>query len=274
MQFGLGLRAEHYEQILEQKPKLDWFEIISEDFLVSGGSPLYYLDKIRENYPLSMHGVSMSIGSTDPLNWDYLKQLKALKERIEPLWISDHLCWTGIRGINTHDLLPLPYTEEAIKHVSERVLQVQDFLGEALVLENVSSYITYKDSELSELDFLVAVAERADCLILLDVNNVYVSGFNHGFNASDYLNAVPIKRVKQFHLAGHKRFENHIIDTHDAKIIEEVWQLYSEAVRRFGPVATLIERDDNIPPLTELMEELDYARSVAVGATLAVALLD
>lgn len=266
MQFGLGLRAQHYQEILDQKPRLSWFEIISEDFLVSGGAPLYYLDKIRQDYPISMHGVSLSIGSTDELNWEYLKQLKALAVRIQPLWISDHLCWTGVKGINAHDLLPLPYTEEAIEHVVTRIKKVQDFLGQPLVLENVSSYVAYVASEMSELEFLVAVAERADCLILLDINNVYVSAFNHGFNATHYLNSVPVHRVKQFHLAGHKRYENYIIDTHDEKIIDEVWQLYALALKRFGAIPTLIERDDHIPPLKELMLELDQARQIAAQA--------
>lgn len=263
MQFGLGLRAEHYQEILDQKPALDWFEIISEDFLVAGGSPLYYLDKIRQDYPISLHGVSLSIGSTDELNWEYLKQLKTLALRIQPVRISDHLCWTGIKGVNVHDLLPLPYTEDAIQHVVARIKKVQDFLGQQLVLENVSSYVAYSASEMSELEFLVAVAEQADCLILLDINNVYVSAFNHGFNAAHYLNSVPRHRVKQFHLAGHKRYEHYIIDTHDAPIIDEVWQLYALALKRFGAIPTLIERDDHIPPLKELMLELNQARQIA-----------
>ncbi len=264
--FGLGLRAEHYTEILDQAPRLDYFEIISEDFLVSGGSPLYYLDKIRANYPLVMHGVSLSIGSSDELNWDYLKELKNLAQRVQPLWISDHLCWTGVQNINTHDLLPLPYTEISIQHVVERVKRVQEFLGQQILLENVSSYVSYAASQMSELEFLVEVAERADCLILLDINNVYVSAFNHHFSAEHYLSAVPVERVRQFHLAGHKRHEHYIVDTHDAQIIPEVWDLYHYAVQRFGNVATSIERDDHIPPLSELMQELEQARRVATKA--------
>ena len=263
MRFGLGLRAEHYESILQEKPALDWFEVISEDYLVEGGSPLYYLDKIRQDYPVSMHGVSLSIGSTDPLNWQYVKKLKALTNRISPLWISDHLCWTGVGGINTHDLLPLPYTEEALKHVVARVQAVQDFLGEALVLENVSSYVSYESSEMNEVEFFIQVAQQSGCLILLDINNVYVSAFNHNFNPEDYLNRVPVEKVKQFHLAGHKCCQNIIIDTHDAQIRTEVWDLYAKAVQRFGKVATSIERDDHIPPIAELLLELNQARNIA-----------
>ncbi|HYF98124.1 MAG TPA: DUF692 domain-containing protein [Coxiellaceae bacterium] len=263
MRFGLGLRAEYYESILQEKLALDWFEVISEDYLVEGGSPLYYLDKIRQDYPVSMHGVSLSIGSTDPLNWEYLKQLKALAQRINPLWISDHLCWTGVDGINTHDLLPLPYTEEALKHVVARVQTVQDFLGEALVLENVSSYVSYESSEMNEFEFFVQVAQQSGCLILLDINNVYVSAFNHDFLPDDYLNKIPVEKVRQFHLAGHRSYQNYLIDTHDAPIRSEVWDLYAKAVRRFGKVATSIERDDNIPPLGELLLELDQARKIA-----------
>jgi uncharacterized protein (UPF0276 family) len=261
--FGLGLRTDHYHTVLDQRPPVDWFEIISENYMVPGGKPLHYLDRIREHYPLVMHGVSMSIGSIDPLNRQYLAQLKALIERVEPAWLSDHLCWTGAHGRNLHDLLPLPYTEEAIAHVADRVDQVQDFLGRQLLLENVSSYVTYSDSQLSEWEFLTAVAERADCLILLDVNNIYVSSFNHGFDPREYLEGVPVERVYQFHLAGHTNHGDYIIDTHDHPIVDPVWELYADAVRRFGFVSTMIERDDNIPPLEELIEELDQARRIA-----------
>jgi hypothetical protein len=231
--------------------------------MVPGGKPLHYLDRVREHYPMVMHGVSMSIGSIDPLNRDYLTQLKALAERIEPAWISDHLCWTGAHGRNMHDLLPLPYTEEAIAHVAERVSRVQDFLGRRLLLENVSSYVSFSDSQLTEWEFLNEIAERADCLILLDVNNIYVSSFNHGFDSRDYLEGIPVERVYQFHLAGHTNHGDYIIDTHDHPVVDPVWELYADAVRRFGFVSTMIERDDNIPPLGELLEELDQARSIA-----------
>ncbi len=261
--FGLGLRAQHYSAILEDRPKVDWFEAITEDYLVEGGKPLYYLNRIREHYPLVMHGVSLSIGSCDPINFEYLKKVKALATAIQPAWLSDHLCWTGINGLNVHDLLPLPYTEEALKHVVERVKQVQDFLGRQILLENVSSYIEYQTSMMKEWDFLTAVAEQADCFILLDINNIYVSSVNHQFDSLDYLNAIPIHRVYQFHLAGHKNCKDYIIDTHDAAIIDSVWSLYEAAVRRFGKISTMIERDDNIPELPELLVELQRAKQIA-----------
>ncbi len=264
--FGLGLRTDHYEAILETRPNVDWFEVISENYMVPGGKPLHFLDRIRERYPLVMHGVSLSIGSTDPLNRDYLRQLKQLADRVQPAWMSDHLCWTGVHGKNMHDLLPLPYTEEAVRHVAERVQQVQDFLGRRILLENVSSYVTYRQSVMTEWEFLNAVVERADCLILLDVNNIYVSSFNHGFDPHEYLNAVPVGRVQQFHLAGHRHLETHIIDTHDEPVVDPVWELYRAAVRRFGRVSTMIERDDNIPPLDDLLAELDHARHIALEA--------
>lgn len=264
--FGLGLRPTHYETILNDSPAIDWFEIVSENFLVPGGRPLHYLDRIRSRYPLVMHGVSLSIGSQDPLNREYLKQLRTLAERIEPKWISDHLCWTGAHGINAHDLLPLPYTEEALQHVVARVGEVQDFLGRRILLENVSSYVTYPESEMNEWDFLREIARRADCLILLDINNIYVSSVNHDFDPLTYLDAIPVDRVWQFHLAGHRNLGDYIIDTHDEPVIDPVWQLYSRAVQRFGKVSAMIERDDNIPPLTELLAELEYARRLAATA--------
>lgn len=261
--FGLGLRSEHYDYILQHQPAVDWFEIITENYLFKGGNPLYYLDKIRENYPMVMHGVSLSIGSTDELNWDYLKQVKALAEHIEPKWISDHLCWTGVNGYNLHDLMPLPYTEEALQHVVSKVKQVQEFLGRRLLLENVSSYVSYQESEMSEWEFITAIAKQADCLILLDINNIYVSSFNHGFNAYEYLNYIPTDRVQQFHLAGHLNCNDYIIDTHDHKIINEVWDLYAAAIKRFGMVSTMIERDDHIPDFPELFAELQQAKAIA-----------
>jgi uncharacterized protein (UPF0276 family) len=261
--FGLGLRTDHYEQVLNDRPDIDWLEIISENYMVEGGKPLYYLDRIRELYPMVMHGVSMSIGSTAPLNLDYLADLKRLIARVEPAWVSDHLCWTGVHGRNLHDLMPLPYTEETIAHVSARVKQVQDFLGRQILLENVSSYVTYQASELTEWEFLSAIAERADCLLLLDINNIYVSSHNHGFDPVEYLDGVPGERIRQFHLAGHSYQDQLIIDTHDHPVCDPVWSLYQQAVERFGRVSTMIERDDNIPPLDELIAELDRARRLA-----------
>jgi uncharacterized protein (UPF0276 family) len=261
--FGLGLRTAHYETILGERPAIDWFEIISENYMVPGGRPLANLDRIRRDYPMVMHGVSMSIGSSAPLDMNYLADLKALAARVEPEWISDHLCWTGIAGRNLHDLMPLAYTEEALAHVVARVRTVQDFLGRPLLLENVSSYVAYRESTLSEWEFLAAIAEEADCGILLDINNVYVSAFNHGFDAEDYLAALPAARIRQIHLAGHEDHGDYIIDTHDAPIIDPVWALYGQAIARFGHVPTMIERDDNIPPLADLMAELDIARRIA-----------
>jgi len=261
--YGLGLRKEHYDTLLEQRPpEVDWLEIISENYMVAGGKPLDYLTRIREHYPMVMHGVSMSIGSSTPLDMDYLKRLKALVDRVQPAWFSDHLCWTGVDGINLHDLMPLPYTEEAIQHVADRISRVQDFMGRQMLLENVSSYLSYGESVMSEWEFLSAVAERADCLILLDINNIYVSAFNHNFDARDYLYAVPTERVYQFHLAGHSRQDNIIIDTHDHPIADPVYQLYALAVQRFGRVSTMIERDDHIPPLAELLDELAQLRRI------------
>lgn len=263
--FGLGLRKEHYEAVLVQKPAVDWFEILSENYMVDGGKPLYYLDKIRRDYPLVMHGVSLSIASTDPLNQDYLRDLKKLADRVEPAWISDHLCWTSVNAHNYHDLLPMPYTREVIQHVADRVGQVQDYLGRQILLENLSSYVSFDDSEMTEWEFLSAVAEAADCLILLDVNNIYVSSINHGFDPMDYVRGVPPERVWQFHLAGHTTNESGkiMIDTHDMPIRDEVWELYRETCALLGPVSTMIERDDNIPELPELVEELDQARAIA-----------
>ena len=264
--FGLGLRPDHYGEVLETRPAVDWFEIISENYLVDGGKPLHYLDRIREHYPMVMHGVSLSIGGSDPLDPDYLAGLKRLAARVEPAWVSDHLCWTGIDGRNLHDLLPLPYTEEAIAHVADRVGRVQDYLGRQILLENVSSYVTYTDSRVPEWEFLTTVAERADCWILLDVNNVFVSAHNHGFDPLAYLDGVPGERVRQIHLAGHSHNGPLIIDTHDHPVPDPVWDLYVEAVARLGPVSTMIERDDDIPPLEVLLRELAQARSLAESA--------
>ncbi len=265
--FGLGLRTVHYETILATRPHVDWFEALSENYMVPGGKPLYYLDRIRADYPVVMHGVSMSIGSADPLDLDYLKELKALADRIEPAWMSDHLCWTGIVRRNMHDLLPLPYTREAVDHVASRIGQVQDFLGCRILIENVSSYVNFEQSEMTEWEFLREISERADCLLLFDVNNVYVSGFNHGFDPHEYIDALPRERIQQIHVAGHSNCGTHIIDTHDAPVIDEVWKLYSYAIEAFGPIATMIERDDHIPELEVLVAELEQARALAAQAT-------
>ncbi len=267
--FGLGLRTEHFTDILEYsqspstKPNIDWFEIISENFMVSGGKPKYYLHAIREQYPMVMHGVSLSIGSSDPLDQDYLKKLKVLANEVQPHWFSDHLCWTGVNHTNTHDLLPLPYDDGVIQYVGDRIRQVQDQIGIPFLIENVSSYLSYKQSTMSEWEFVNAVVDYADCYILLDINNIFVSAKNHGFDPYDFLKSIDPKRVKQIHLAGHSDYGDYIIDTHDAPIVEGVWELYQAALVQFGAISTMIERDDNIPPLNELVSELDIARKIA-----------
>jgi uncharacterized protein len=265
--FGLGLRAQHYRDILDGSPDVDWFEVISENYMVPGGQPLRMLDAVAERYPVVMHGVSLSIASTSPFDMQYLKGLKALANRVKPRWISDHLCWTGVHGVNLHDLLPVPYTEEALAHVVSRISQVQDFLGRRLVIENVSSYIEYECSEMSEWEFVAEVARRADCWLLLDINNVFVSGVNHDFSTHRFLDAIPPDRVVQFHLAGHSEGRTCLIDTHDHPVCEDVWKLYARALERFGAVSTMIERDDNIPPLADLITELARARAVASEVT-------
>ncbi len=261
--FGLGLRPAHYTEILESDPAVDWFEVITENYLVGGGRPLHFLDAIRARYPIVMHGVSLSIGSTAPLDLDYLDQVRALAARCEPEWISDHLCWTGTAGLNLHDLLPLPYTEEALAHLVPRIATVQERLGRPLVLENVSSYVSYTDSAMSEWAFLTEVTRRTGCHLLLDVNNVYISSRNHGFDPRAFIDGIPPERVQQFHLAGHLDLGTHVIDTHDAPVCEAVWDLYAYALRRHGAKSTLLERDDHIPPLAELVAELDRARATA-----------
>lgn len=262
--FGLGLRIDHFQHVLDNKPRLDWFEIISENFMVPGGKPKYFLHAIREHYPMVMHGVSLSIGSTDPLDKTYLIKLKQLANEIGPEWISDHLCWTFVNRVNSHDLLPLPYNEEALDHVVKRIHIVQDYLERPFLIENVSSYLAYHNSEVEEWEFLNSVAERADCGILLDINNIYVSARNHGFIPEDYIDAIDPARVWQFHLAGHSDYGDYVIDTHDHDVPDPVWELYRYALQRFGPVSTMIERDDNIPPFPELYAELDLARKIAM----------
>ena len=261
--FGLGLRAQHYREILDHAPAIDWFEVISENYLIPGGNPLRMLDQIAERYPVVMHGVSLSIASTQPFDMTYLAGLKALAKRVNPKWVSDHLCWTGVHGVNLHDLLPVPYTEEALNHVVARINQVQDYLGRRIAIENVSSYIEYAHSEMSEWEFVAQMARRADCWLLLDVNNVFVSGFNHAFDTNAFISSIPVERVVQFHLAGHSEAKTHLIDTHDEPVRQEVWDLYAKALERFGPVTTMIERDDNIPPLDQLVAELEIARMVS-----------
>ncbi|SIT05653.1 DUF692 domain-containing protein [Neptunomonas antarctica] len=263
MGFGLGLRAQHFHDVLEQKPDLDWFEVISENFMVDGGKPKYYLHQIREHYPMVMHGVSLSIGSVDPLDYGYLKRLKCLINELQPEWISDHLCWTGINKINSHDLLPMPYTEEALKHIVGRLIQVQDYLGRPILMENPSSYLEFSESTIPEWEFMAEMVSRSGCQVLLDVNNIYVSSRNHGYDCDTYLKAIDPASVRQIHLAGHTDYGSYVIDTHAHDVPDPVWELYREALKYLGPVSTMIERDDNIPPLADLLAELSVARKIA-----------
>nr|WP_252734056.1 DUF692 domain-containing protein [Pseudoalteromonas sp. C2R02] len=259
--FGLGLRSTHFEDIIQTQPKVDWFEIISENYMVEGGKPWHYLEKIRADYPIVMHGVSMSIGSVAPLNLQYLEKLKQLAEKVEPRWISDHLCFTSVGGINSHDLLPMPYTEESLTHLSSQIAKVQDYLGREMIFENVSSYLTYKTSEMTEWEFLAQLTKNTGCKFLMDINNVYVSARNHHFDPMAYLNAIPASSIQQIHLAGHQDFGTHVIDTHDEDVPDPVWQLYRKYAQQIGPVSTMIERDGNIPPLESLLKELEIAKT-------------
>jgi hypothetical protein len=259
---GIGLRTTHYLELAKEPPAVDWFEIISENFMAPGGNPRRVLRNVRERWPVVMHGVSLSIGSSDPLDERYLDQLAQLAREVEPSWISDHLCWTGVGGHNAHDLLPLPYTEEALDHVAGRIRRVQDRLGRQILIENVSSYLTYAHSSMSEWQFLAALCERADCGVLLDVNNIFVSAHNHGFAARDYVDGIPIGRVGQIHLAGHSTKGELLIDTHDHSPPDGVWDVYRLALQRFGKVSTLVEWDDHIPPLADVVAESHRAAAL------------
>ncbi len=259
---GVGLRVPHYEHVFTKHPAVDWFEIISENFMVDGGMPRANLERVLSRYRVAQHGVSMSIGTKDPLDREYLRKLRDLVRRTGTPWVSDHLCWTGVGGVNLHDLCPLPYTEEAVKHVAARARAVQDFLGVRFAIENVSSYLTYTSSAMTEWEFLTAVCEEADCGLLLDVNNIYVSSYNHGFDARAYVDGVPHHRVVQMHLAGHTNKGKYIIDTHSDHVIDPVWELYRRACERCGDVSTLVEWDDDIPPFETLLAEAEKARVI------------
>ena len=260
--FGLGLRTVHFDSILENEPRVDWFEIISENFMDSRGRPRHILDQIAARYPVVMHGVSLSIGSTDPLDPIYLKKLKKLSDEIGARWVSDHLCWTGVASLNSHDLLPMPLTEQSLRHVAERVDQVQDVMERPFVFENPSTYAGFTSSTMSEWEFLDRLTAKTGCGLLLDVNNVYVSSFNHDYEPEDYLDAIPGDRVVQIHLAGHTDCGTHIIDTHDHPVIDRVWELYRRTIERIGPVSTLLEWDASIPPFPELHAEVLKAKAV------------
>jgi uncharacterized protein (UPF0276 family) len=269
---GIGLRTTHFPRVLDGTARADWFEAISENFMVRGGRPLAVLERVRAEAPLVLHGVSLSIGSTDPLNEPYLRELAELAARFEPAWVSDHLCWGSFGGHYAHDLLPLPYTEEALAVVVERIGRVQERLGRRILIENVSSYVTFAHSAMPEWEFLGQVAERADCGILLDVNNVHVSAVNHGFPATEYIDGVPPGRVGQIHLAGHSDKGTHLLDTHDAPVVPAVWELYRRAVRRIGRVSTLVEWDDHIPELEVVLAEAERARTAEAEVLGAAAL--
>jgi uncharacterized protein len=258
---GIGLRTQHYPRVLDGTLRADWLEVISENFMVRGGRPLAVLDRARETAPVVLHGVSLSIGSVDPLHEAYLDELAALAARLQPAWVSDHLCWGSLGGHYAHDLLPLPYTEEALAHVATRIARVQERLGRRILIENVSSYVTFTHSTMPEWEFLAAVAARADCGILLDVNNVYVSAVNHGFAPETYVDAIPAARVGQIHLAGHSDHGTHLLDTHDGEVVPAVWELYRRAVGRLGRVSTLVEWDEHVPELEVVLAEAERARA-------------
>jgi hypothetical protein len=263
---GIGLRIPHYRHILERKPVVDWFEIISENFMLDGGRPLAILDQILEQYRVVQHGVSMYFGSADPLDRTHLARLKALVRRTRTPWLSDHLCWGSVDGTYSHDLLPLPYTWEAVRVTAAKIRQARELLEVPVIVENVSSYAEFHASQMTEWEFLTEVVERADCGILLDVNNIYVSSRNHGFDPFTYLNHVPAERVAQIHIAGHSKFEKYILDTHDHPVLAPVWKLYARAIERCGPTATLLEWDDRIPSFDEVhAEALKANRYLAVA---------
>lgn len=263
--FGLGLRSPHYPDFLESAVPVDFVEVISENFMICGGRPLDILERVRARHPVALHEVSMSIGSADGLDRDHLGRLKTLVDRIKPLFVSDHLCWTRIDGFNSHDLLPLPYTQEAMDVVCANITQAQDVLGRAMLIENPSSYVTFTQGDATEWQFIAEMCARTGCDLLLDVNNIFVSASNHGFDAMAYIRGVPADRVRQIHLAGHSQGERLLIDTHDCAVPAPVWALYEAVLTQVGPVATMIERDDDIPPLGELLAELDTARGIAAA---------
>ncbi|ARU90522.1 DUF692 domain-containing protein [Pseudomonas sp. M30-35] len=264
--YGLGLRIPYYQEILEQRPDVDWFEVISENFMIEGGKALYHLDAVAEHYPVVMHGVSLSIGGPHEMDRDYLKRLKLLADRVKPQWISDHLCWSRGNAHHLHDLLPLPFTDESLQHVAARVRQVQDVIERPLVLENASTYIRTAGDKFTEWEFLSELTAITGCDLLLDVNNVYVSARNHGFDPWTYISSLPVDKIRQLHLAGHTDYGTYVIDTHDHPVCDPVWQLYERTIKHLGPVATMIERDDHYPPFAELMAELQKARELGAKA--------
>jgi len=260
--FGIGGRPEHFKELIDSSPNIDWLEVISENFLIEGRKSTYYLEQLCEKYTVIPHGVSLSIGSTDPMKPEYLKMLKGLIDKMNPPWFSDHLCWTSHSGHNMHNLLPLPYTEETAQYIIEKIKQLQDMMERPFILENVSSYLEFESSMMTEWDFINMIIEGADCGVLLDVNNVYVSSQNHNFDPMDFIHAMPKERVVQYHIAGHTHKGPYLFDTHGAPICDEVWELFTKTVPLFGDVPVLIERDEDIPSLDDMVNELDYARKL------------
>lgn len=260
--YGLGLRSVHYDYILKNWPAVDWFEAITENFLEPGGRPRAILRKLREEYPIVLHGLSFNIGSNEPIDFEYLTKLKTLRDEIQPEWISDHLCWTGIDGFTSHDLLPISYTQENLVRCATKILKIQDFLQANVVIENPTTYLQFRSSEMPEWEFINRLVEKTECNVLLDINNVFVSAFNLGFDSAEYINSLNPRAIKQFHLAGHTDNKTHLVDTHDHPVRDEVWGLYRHACQLFGPVPTLLERDDNIPDFSELLQELQLAREL------------
>lgn len=260
--FGLGLRQPHYAAFIEGRVPVDFVEVISENFMVEGGRPRHVLRAVREHYPVALHGVSMSVGSTDGIDQGYLRRLRALADEIDPLFVSDHLCWTRVAGFNSHDLLPLPFSEDVLELVVETIAAVQDVLGRHILIENPSSYMSFAQSTMSEPEFLAALCKQSGCELLLDINNVFVSAQNNRFDPIEYLDSLPLQLVRQVHLAGHSQGEVLLIDTHDAPVCTQVWDLFAHVAPRLGPVAVMIERDDAIPELDALLRELDTARHV------------
>lgn len=263
---GIGLRTVHFGHILNKKPAVDWFEVVTENFLDTDGRPMWVLDQVAERYPIVLHGVSMSVGSPDPVDREYLKKVKALARRVRAVRVSDHVCWTGVAGRNLHDLLPLPYTEEALGHMVRRIREIQDFLEQPLILENPSSYVEFKSSTMPEWEFIARMAREADCGVLLDVNNVYVSAYNHGFDPEAYIRAMPPERVAYYHVAGHTNFETHILDTHIGPVIDPVWKLYGFAHLQIGARSTLLEWDEKIPSFPVVHREVQKARKYMEAA--------
>jgi uncharacterized protein (UPF0276 family) len=259
---GLGLRSSHYQEIFETLPDVPWFELLSDNYMADGGLPIQRAEQIRKNYPVTLHGVGMSLGSADPLNFEYLKRLKNLAERLQPTFVSDHIAWVSVAGQYTHDLLPLPYTQDMLQHLNDRIQQVQDYLGRTILIENPSSYLTFASSDMSEADFIKQLCISSGCELLLDVNNVYVSAQNHGFDAADYLAGLPTNKVKEIHLAGYEEMPGYLFDTHGYQVREPVWQLYRAALERFGNVPTLIEWDTDVPEFSTLLSEAKKAEQL------------